>query len=98
VDKFKDEETTHLEKVCEIKVNGGASEDLIFWTERFPEQKIRQASMIRKVGEVEQKTPNITYDLSGEELESFLTEIGFKNIQKPSLQSEQHFDVWIAQK
>jgi cyclopropane fatty-acyl-phospholipid synthase-like methyltransferase len=98
IDKFKDEETTHRETVCEIKVNDGNPEDLIFWTERFPEQKIRQASMIRKDGDYEKKTPNITYDLSSQELESFLAEVGFKNIQKTSIPSEQHFDVWIAQK
>jgi hypothetical protein len=98
IDKFKDEETTHQEKVCEIKVNNGRVEDLIFWTERFPEQKIRQASMIRKQGDTERKTPNITYDLSSQELESFLAGIGFKSIQKTSIPSEKVFDVWIAQK
>jgi SAM-dependent methyltransferase len=98
VDKFKDDETTHREKVCEIKVNNGNTEDLIFWTERFSEKKIRQASMIRQDGDVEQKTPNITYDLLSTELKSFLTEVGFKDVQEVTLPSEQHFSVWIAQK
>jgi SAM-dependent methyltransferase len=98
VDKFMDSETSHREKVCEIKVNDGNAEDLIFWTERFSDKKIRQASMIRQNGDVEQKTPNITYDLLSTELISFLTEVGFKNIEEVALPSEQHFSVWIAQK
>lgn len=98
VDKFKDSETTHREKVCEIKINSNIPEELIFWTERYPKQKIRQASMIRKVGDIENKTPNITYDLNCKELELFLADTGFKNIQKIKLPSEKHFDVWIAQK
>jgi ubiquinone/menaquinone biosynthesis C-methylase UbiE len=98
VDKFKDDETTHREKVGEIQVNGSPIEDLVFWTQRFPEKKIRQASMIRKAGDNENSVPNITYDLSGAELEKCMSKVGFKNIQKVSLPSEQHFDVWMAQK
>jgi hypothetical protein len=98
IDKFKDMETSHYEKVCEIEVGDNPIEELIFWTERFPEKNIRQASMIRKSGDVEKKTPNITYNLSGEELESTLKTVGFKNIEKISLPSEDHFSVWIAQK
>jgi len=98
IDKFKDDETTHREKVCEIKIGEGESENLVFWTQRFPEQKIREASMIRETAQGEKKVPGITYDLSAAELESFLTETGFQNIQKINVPSEKHFDVWIAQK
>ncbi len=98
IDKFKDTETTHREKVGEIEVQGEEAEELIFWTERFPAQKIRQASMIRKKGDQEQKVPNITYDLSSSELESILREVGFKNVQKKRIDGETHFDIWIAQK
>ena len=98
VDKFKDEETTHYEKVCEVQVGNNPVEELIFWTERFPEKNIRQASMIRKSGDIEKKTPNITYNLSGEELESTFKKAGFKNIEKINLPNENHFSVWIAQK
>jgi len=98
LDKFKDSETTHREKVCEIKVGENNPEELIFWTERYPEQKIRQASMIRKIGNVEKKVPNITYDLSSTELESIFSEVGFKNVRRLDLPSESHFDIWLAQK
>jgi SAM-dependent methyltransferase len=98
LDKFKDSETTHRVKVADIQVGNGQKEELIFWTERFPEQKIRRASMIRKNGDVENAVPNITYDLSSLELEQLFQDVGFKNVQKIELPSEQNFDVWIAQK
>lgn len=97
VDKFKDDETTHREKVGEIEVNG-TFEDLIFWTQRFPEKKTRQASMIRKIDGHEKSVPNFTYDLSSDELERLFTETGFKSVRKIQLTSEKTFDVWIAQK
>ena len=59
IDKFKDTETTHRGKVGEIQVEGKEPEELIFWTQRFPEQKIRQASMVRKKGDYEQSVPMI---------------------------------------
>lgn len=98
IDKFKDSETTHKEKVCDIKVGDGPKEDLVFWTQRFSEQKIRKASMIRKIDDMESGVPNITYDLLDTELENMLVLVGFKNIQKIDLVSEQHFDIWLAQK
>lgn len=98
IDKFKDTETTHYQKVGELIVDDGDVEDLIFWTERSPENKIRRASMIRKKNGIEKKTPNVTYDLSSQELESFLSDVGFREIQKINIDSEKHFDVWIAKK
>ncbi len=98
IDKFKDSETSHREKVGEIKVGNNPNEDLIFWTQRFPEKRIRQASMIRKNESGERGVPNITYDLSAPELEKMFVEVGFKNVQKINLNSEKHFDIWIAQK
>lgn len=98
IDKFKDSETSHKEKVCEIKVGNNPNEDLIFWTQRFPEKRIRQASMIRKNESGERGVPNITYDLSASELGKMFEEVGFKNVQKIELGSEKHFDIWIAQK
>lgn len=98
IDKFKDSETSHKEKVCEIKVGNNPNEDLIFWTQRFLEKRMRQASMIRKNESGERGVPNITYDLSALELEKMFVEVGFKNVQKIELGSEKHFDIWIAQK
>lgn len=98
IDKFKDSETTHREKVCDIKIGNGSREDLIFWTQRFTDKKIRKASMIRKVDDTENGVPNITYDLLGVELENILALVGFKNIKKINLLSEEHFDIWLAQK
>lgn len=98
IDKFKDDETSHREEVCKIKVADGEPESLIFWTERFPNKRVRQASMIRKKGETEVKVPNITYDLSSQELITSLQRCGFKNIEEIRLPSEKHFTAWIAQK
>lgn len=98
IDKFKDSETTYREKVCEIIVRNEKPEDLIFWTERLPEQKIRKASMIRKQGDIEKAIPNVAYDLSDSELEQMMQEVSFRNIKKISLPSEKIFDIWLAQK
>jgi len=98
IDKFQDTETSHKEKVGQIQVGDGPKEDLIFWTQRYSDKKIRQASMIRKVGDIENGVPNITYDLLGSELENMLQQVGFKNIQKIQMESEKHFDIWVAQK
>jgi ubiquinone/menaquinone biosynthesis C-methylase UbiE len=98
IDKFKDTETSHKEKVGQVQAGDGPKEELIFWTQRYSDKKIRQASMIRKIGDVESGVPNITYDLLGEELENMMKEVGLRNIQKIDLASEEHFDIRIAQK
>lgn len=99
IDKFKDSETSHKEKVASIKVKDESPEDLIFWTERFPKDRIRKASMLRKklTGE-ESGIPNIAYDLTFPEIENILTSIGFSKVESIKLPSETHFDILLAQK
>lgn len=99
IDKFKDSEVSHKETVAQIRVNSGEPEDLIFWTERFPEKKIRRASMIRrKTDGSESGIPNITYDLTFPELEEILKEAGFSSVETLAIPSEHYFDIRIARK
>ncbi len=100
IDKFKDSELGHREKLATIKV-GERAEDLMFSSKRSPETKTRQVFMQRMVGdEVVNTETRITYDLLGEELLQFLKEAGFSDIQKINAEvpEEKHFDVWLAEK
>lgn len=99
IDKFKDSEISHKETVVKIQINGNEKENLIFWTERFPEKKIRRASMIRKKGDgTESGIPNITYDLTFPELEDILKDVGFSSVEALAIPSEHYFDIRIARK
>lgn len=99
IDKFKDTEVSHKDKVAEIQVADGESEDLVFWTERFPEQKIRRASMLRITSDgTETGTPNISYDLTIPELKSVLLQAGFTSVEEISIPSETTFTVLLAHK
>ena len=99
IDKFKDTEVSHYETVGEIKVGDKPNEKLVFWTERFPEQNIRKASMIREKANGEKiGIPNITYDLKNFEIEEALKKIGFSQIKTITLPSEEHFQVWLCRK
>ena len=53
--------------------------------------------LLRDDGGEENGLPNIVYDLTEEELESLLEEVGF-SVQKINLKSEKHFLTWLAQK
>ena len=98
IDKFPDNEMNSNKIVAKIRV-GNNEEDLIFYTERFPEKRLRKASMIRKNKHGKEiVVPNITYDLSESELEKMLSEVGFRKIQRIRLDSEKHFVTWLAQK
>lgn len=99
IDKFKDTETSHYEKVGEIKIGNEPNKDLIFWTERFPDINIRKASMIiqSKDGERE-AVPNITYDLKEDELVKMIKEAGFSSVEEVELPSETHFKAWLCRK
>jgi methylase of polypeptide subunit release factors len=97
VDKFLDTEVSHRDTVASIDVEG-KKEDLIFWTQRFPEEKIRRASMIRTGANGETGIPNITYDLTFPELEKILLESGFRSVEKSTFPSEKLFGALIAKK
>lgn len=99
IDKFKDSETSHKETVARIRIGNGEPEDLIFWTERFSDKKIRRASMLRKKADgTETGTPNVSYDLTFPELVSALTAAGFTGISPVTLSSEKIFDTLLARK
>lgn len=99
IDKFMDNEHTHKEIVAKIKIKKEEEKELIFWTERFPEEKIRRASMIIKDSNGEEKgVPNISYDLTFEELKSILFSVGFTSVEELKLSSENNFGVLLARK
>jgi len=98
IDKFKDSELGHREKLATISV-GGQPQDLIFSSQRSPEDKLRRVYMERVVGdEVVAKETRITYDLSGEELVGFMKDAGFSEVEKTEVSEEKHFDVWLGKK
>jgi len=98
VDKFKDDEIDHKETVGMFHV-GENKKELIFYTHREQEKKIRRAAMIVKdiETEKEESLPNVTYDLKEEEMESLLKEVGF-SFTKSNLKQEKFFINWLATK
>jgi SAM-dependent methyltransferase len=97
IDKFMDDEIPHKDVVAKIIVEG-KEEDLIFFTEKMPEKGMRRAMMIRKDSEgVESGVPNMTYNLSNDELEEMMKRVGFK-VEKLDMKTESHFTVWLARK
>ncbi len=98
VDKFKDDEINHRDTVGIFNV-GENKKELIFYTHRDQEKKIRRAAMIVKDTETgkEESLPNVTYDLKEEEMESLLTEVGF-SFTKSNLKQEKFFTNWLATK
>jgi hypothetical protein len=100
VDKFKDSELGHRERLATIKV-GERAEDLMFSSKRSPETKTRQVYMQRMVGdEVVNNETRVTYDLLGDELSQFLKDGGFSSVERINVEipEEKHFDVWLAKK
>ncbi len=99
IDKFKDTETSHKETVARLQIGNATPEDLIFWTQRFSEQHIRRASMIRRKQDgTETGTPNVAYDLTYPEMEEALKTAGFSTIEPAQLSTEKVFDSWLATK
>lgn len=98
VDKFKDSEVDHKDTVGTFQV-GDKKKELIFYTHRETEKQIRRASMIVKDVETgkEEGLPNVTYNLKEEEMEGFLTEVGF-SFTKSNLNEEKFFTNWFAVK
>lgn len=98
IDKFKDNELGHSEKVASLMVEG-QSQDLLFSSKRFPKEKVRQVFMERLAkNEVVKSEQRITYDLTSEELESIVQKSGFSEIKLINIPEERHFDVWLAKK
>lgn len=98
IDKFKDSEKGHREKLTTMLV-GGQPQDIVFSSERFPEQKIRQVFMDRIVdGEIVKRENRTTYDLTEDELVPIVQKAGFVEVKKISVAEEKNFDVWLAKK
>jgi hypothetical protein len=82
-----------------VQIGNKNPEELIFWTQRFPEKHLRRASMLRKAADGQERgVPNVTYDLRGSELLAMMKSVGFVNIKQIKLKSDSHFTAWIAQK
>ncbi|MDD3711178.1 MAG: aminotransferase class V-fold PLP-dependent enzyme [Patescibacteria group bacterium] len=99
VDKYKDDEIPSKKIVASLKINKTKEQkDIIFYTERRPENNVRYAGMLlRDKFDNESGLPNMAYDLTEDEMETLLKEVGFK-VNKLNLKSERHFVVWLAQK
>lgn len=99
IDKFRDSEIPDKKVVARLNIeNKEITEDIIFYVERKPEQSVRFAQMLLRDKEGKEKgLPNVAYDLSIDELETMLKDVGFK-VEKLSVTAERHFVVWLAQK
>jgi len=54
--------------------------------------------LLRDENGKEEGLPNIAYDLTEDEMEDLLKEVGFKSIERLKLKNEKHFVVWLAKK
>lgn len=99
LDKFPDNETSHKDLVASVQISNKEKENLFFYTRRIKSKRIREAAMIiaNKNGQ-ERYVPNVTFDLSGLELEKILYEVGFKSVKKVRFKEEKNFTVWLVQK
>jgi len=99
IDKFRDSEIPDKKVVATLKIKKTKEKkDVIFYVERVPEKDVRYAQMLlRDKNGKETGLPNMTYDLTEDEMEDLLKKTGFK-IEKLNLKSEKHFVVWLAKK
>ena len=100
VDKYRDSEIPAKKVVAKLKIKETNEEkDIIFSVERKPKKNIRYAQMLlRDKNGKEKGLPNMAYDLTEDELETLLKEVGFSSIKKTKLRNEKHFVVWLAKK
>jgi len=100
VDKYKDSEIPSKKVVAKLKIKETKEEkDIIFSVERNPKKNIRYAQMLLRGKDGKEKgLPNMAYDLTEDEIEDLLKEVGFSSIKKIKLRNEKHFIVWLAKK
>lgn len=100
IDKFRDAEIPDKKVVARLNIKEtNEQKDVIFYVERKPEDNTRFAQMLLRNKEgKETGLPNMAYDLSEDEMEGLLKEVGFKKIEKLNLKAEKHFVVWLAKK
>jgi hypothetical protein len=99
IDKFRDSEIPDKKVVARLDIeNKQTTEDIIFYVERKPEQSVRFAQMLLRDNAGKEKgLPNVAYDLSADEMETMLKDVGFK-VEKLPVTAERHFMVWLAKK
>ncbi|MBU2576692.1 MAG: aminotransferase class V-fold PLP-dependent enzyme [Nanoarchaeota archaeon] len=100
VDKYRDSEVPTKKVVAKLNIKStGEIKDIIFSVERKPEKNVRYAQMLlRDKKGKEVGLPNMAYDLTEDEMEDLLKEVGFSSIKKIKLRNEKHFVVWLAKK
>ena len=100
VDKYRDSEIPAKKVVAKLKIKETNEEkDIMFSVERKPKKNIRYAQLLlRDKKGKETGLPNMAYDLTEDELETLLKEVGFSSIKKTKLRNEKHFVVWLAKK
>ena len=98
LDKFKDNEISSKIKICDVLV-GNKKKELVFFRDSNKKKKERNPTIfLRDENGSEEGLPNSSYFLSEDELVLMLKKVWFKRIQKINLESESHFDVWLAYK
>ena len=97
LDKFKDGEIDHNEKVCDVNI-GSKIYSLIFQTKLYKSKKERYASMILRDIEGNEKVfPNLTYSLSEKELRETANKVGF-SLRKTLFRTDRLFDIFALKK
>jgi cysteine desulfurase / selenocysteine lyase len=99
IDKYKDSEVPSEKIAARLNLlKTKEKKDIIFKVERNPEKEYRFASIILRDEKLDNaKIFGKVYDLTENEMEDLLKEVGFK-VEKLKLKSEQHFVVWLAKK
>ncbi|MEK6927672.1 MAG: aminotransferase class V-fold PLP-dependent enzyme [Nanoarchaeota archaeon] len=100
IDKFKDSEVPAKKVVARlINKSNNEKKDIVFYVERRPDEGVRYAQMLlRDTNGKEEGLPNMAYDLTEDEMEDLLKEVGFSEVKKVKLRTERHFVVWLAKK
>lgn len=99
VDKYKDSEIPSEKMVANLKITKTKEKKgIFFYVDRQPENNVRFAKLIlREDNGKDKEFYGKAYDLTEDEMESLLIEVGFK-VEKLKLNSEKHFVVWLARK
>lgn len=95
VDKYKDSEKSHFDKVAEI-IYPGSKEELFFDITYENGLRIGSTTRINQNGE-EKKHSCYAHDLQSNELEKIITNTGFE-FEKTNIKGEDFFDIWICKK
>ena len=98
VDKFKDNEENGETTFAQVLIDDKPIE-LTFSHNINRELNTRQVYFFTKRSNgTKDGASNITYNLSEQELIELFGQVGFRNIKKLKLETEKHFDAYLAQK